>query len=65
MNEGEIKFFNEEQGYGFILDSNSTQEFFVHKSGLIDHVEKGDLVVFEVAEGNKGFQAVQVKKVEG
>ena len=61
MYEGSIKFFNEAKGFGFIKDANSAQEFFVHVSGLIDEVKEEDKVTFELAEGPKGFSAVQVK----
>ena len=62
MFEGKIKVYNEERGFGFIKDANSAQEFFVHVSGLIDQITENDEVVFELAEGPKGFSAVQVKK---
>lgn len=61
MYEGSVKFFNEDKGYGFIKDANSAQEFFVHVSGLIDEIKENDEVTFELAEGQKGFTAVQVK----
>ena len=61
MYKGRVKFFYQDKGYGFIKDANSTQEFFVHVSGLIDEVKEDDEVTFELAEGPKGFSAVQVK----
>ena len=61
MYEGKVKFFNESKGYGFIMDMNSAQEFFVHVSGLIDEIKENDHVIFELAEGPKGFTAVAVK----
>jgi cold shock protein len=61
MYEGKVKFFNNEKGYGFIEDTNSAQEFFVHVSGLLDQVKAGDPVVFDLAEGPKGFSAVEVR----
>ena len=61
MYEGSIKFFNEAKGYGFIKDANSSQEFFVHISGLLDEVKESDEVTFDLAEGPKGFTAVEVK----
>lgn len=62
MYQGKIKFFNEDKGYGFISDANSSQEFFVHISNLVDQVEKDDEVIFDLAEGPKGFNAIEVKK---
>ena len=63
MYKGKVKFFNEEKGFGFIMDAGSPQEFFVHVSGLIDEVKEDDEVTFDLAEGPKGFSAVQVKVI--
>ena len=60
---GTVKFFNESKGYGFITDSDSGQDYFVHISGLIDEVRQGDSVEFELKEGKKGMNAVDVKVV--
>lgn len=57
-----MKFFNDTKGYGFIIDSNSNQEYFVHVSGLIDEVRENDSVTFELQEGRKGLNAVNVKR---
>ena len=62
MNSGTVKFFNESKGYGFIVEDNSKQEYFVHSSGLIDPVREGDKVEFELQEGRKGLNAVNVKR---
>jgi CspA family cold shock protein len=61
MNKGIVKFFNETKGFGFIKDLESDKEYFVHVSGLIDKVDKDDEVTFELAEGRKGLNAVDVK----
>lgn len=63
MQTGTVKFFNEAKGYGFIKDDESNQEFFVHVSGLTENVQKDDKVSFEVVEGKKGLNAVNVKKI--
>ena len=60
---GTVKFFNDSKGYGFITDSDSGQDYFVHISGLIDEVRQGDSVEFELKEGKKGMNAVDVKVV--
>ena len=62
MNKGKVKFFNETKGFGFITDDDSASEHFVHVSGLIDEVKEGDSVEFELKEGRKGLNAVDVKK---
>jgi CspA family cold shock protein len=62
MNKGTVKFFNETKGFGFIKDGETEKEYFVHASGLIDQVKEDDEVTFELAEGRKGLNAVNVKK---
>ncbi|PIB36094.1 cold-shock protein [Reichenbachiella sp. 5M10] len=63
MNNGTVKFFNESKGYGFVIDSETKKEYFVHISGLVDDVKEGDEVEFELKEGKKGLNAVNVKTV--
>lgn len=62
MNKGKVKFFNDTKGFGFIVDEESKKEYFVHVSGLIDEVREDDDVEFELSEGRKGLNAVNVKK---
>ncbi len=61
MKEGKVKFFNESKGYGFIKDTATEQEYFVHVTGLIDKIKEDDDVLFELREGQKGMNAVDVK----
>ena len=61
MRNGIVKFFNDSKGYGFIKDSDEEKEYFVHVSGLIDEVKENDEVTFELQEGRKGLNAVNVK----
>ncbi len=63
MSTGTIKFFNASKGYGFIKDDQSNQEIFVHVSGLVDEVQENDKVSFEVKDGKKGLNAVNVKRI--
>jgi cold shock protein len=63
MKQGTVKFFNESKGFGFITDTESNEEFFVHISGLIDEVREGDTVEFDLKEGRKGMNAVEVKVI--
>ena len=59
-NQGTVKFFNSEKGFGFIKHDNSDQETFVHVSGLINEIKEGDKVEFEMQSGKKGMNAVNV-----
>lgn len=61
MSKGTVKFFNDSKGYGFITEDGSNEEHFVHVSGLIDEVREGDTVEFELQQGKKGLNAVNVK----
>ena len=61
MNKGTVKFFNETKGFGFITDEDSNNEYFVHITGLIDKINEGDYVEFELKEGKKGLNAINVK----
>jgi len=61
MKEGTVKFFNETKGFGFIKDSESDNEYFVHVSGLIDKIKNDEKVTFELKEGKKGLNAVNVR----
>ena len=63
MKNGTVKFFNDSKGYGFITEEGSGSEYFVHISGLIDEVKQGDNVEFELKEGKKGMNAVNVKVI--
>jgi len=60
MQEGTVKFFNEEKGFGFIVPSNGGSEVFVHVSGLTDKIRENDAVRFDVEEGRRGPNAVNV-----
>lgn len=63
MKKGTVKFFNESKGFGFITEENSNTDYFVHITGLIDQVNQGDAVEFELKEGKKGLNAVNVKVI--
>ncbi len=63
MNKGTVKFFNESKGFGFIIEDDSEKEYFVHVSGLVDEIREGDNVEFELTEGKKGLNAVNVKVI--
>ena len=62
MNRGTVKFFNESKGYGFIKDEESNDEYFVHANGLVDEIRQDDEVTFDLEEGRKGVNAVNVRQ---
>ncbi len=62
MNKGTVKFYDDTKGFGFIKDANSPKEYFVHSSGLKDSISENDTVTFDLQEGKKGLNAVNVKR---
>ena len=61
MSKGTVKFFNTEKGFGFIQDEDTNKDVFVHKTGLVDRIKENDVVEFDVEQGQKGPNAVNVK----
>lgn len=64
MQEGRVKFFNAEKGYGFISPNDSSKDVFVHTSGLIHEIMENDEVSFEVEDGKKGPKAFNVERTD-
>ncbi len=63
MSNGTVKFFNNSKGFGFIAPDDGSKDVFVHQSGLIDSINEGDTVSYDLEEGKKGLNAVNVKVV--
>jgi len=61
MKKGTVKFYNSTKGYGFISDIDTGEEIFVHTTGLKTEIHEGDQVTFDVTEGKKGLNAVNVQ----
>ena len=61
MKKGKVKFFNSTKGFGFIKDDDTGKDIFVHVSGLTQDVHEGDVETFDVTEGKKGLNAINVK----
>lgn len=67
MSKGIVKFFNEKKGWGFITDNETQKELFVHFSNIkgdgFKTLQENDEVEYEIQDGKKGPQAVNVVKV--
>lgn len=61
MQQGTVKFFNTTKGFGFITPSTGGEDIFVHVSGLQNEIREHDKVTYEVQNGKKGPQAVNVR----
>lgn len=64
MKEGTVKFYNKSKGFGFIKPSDSSEDVFVHESGLIDDIKENDRVKFDLEQGKKGMNAVRVELID-
>jgi len=68
MEKGTVKWFNNAKGYGFIT-RESGEDLFVHFKSIVGEgyktLKQGDAVQFDVEQGAKGLQAVNVSKVGG
>lgn len=62
MASGKVKFFKQDKGFGFILDHETGKDVFVHVTGTTEKIQDNDEVEFDITEGKKGPQAVNVKK---
>jgi CspA family cold shock protein len=63
MSNGTVKFFNDSKGYGFITPDEGGKDVFVHVNGLNDDIAEGDKVSYDVEEGRKGPNAINVSVV--
>lgn len=59
MKKGTVKFFNAAKGFGFIKEENG-QEIFVHITALKEDIRENDVVIFDVENGKKGLNAINV-----
>jgi CspA family cold shock protein len=64
MQQGTIKFFNTTKGFGFITPADGSQDIFFHISGLADEVREQDRVSYDLQDGKKGPNAVNIKVVQ-
>ena len=62
--QGTVKFFNDTKGFGFIKPSDSSEDIFVHSTGLIDEIREDDKVEYDMEKGRKGMNAVNVRVID-
>jgi cold shock CspA family protein len=61
--KGKVSFFDSSKGFGFIIENDSQEKYFVHVSGVLEEIKENDKVSFELERGLKGMNAVRVKKI--
>lgn len=64
IRKGTLTFFNDSKGYGFIKDSETKESIFVHINNILEEINEGNIVSFEIERGPKGLVAVNVKLVK-
>lgn len=64
IRKGKVDFYNSSKGFGFIKELETQEKYFVHVHSLLDDIEEGDMVTFELEKGLKGMNAVRVAKVK-
>ncbi|MGQ8338315.1 cold-shock protein [Sunxiuqinia sp. A32] len=63
IRNGKVDFFDHSKGFGFIIDHQTNERYFVHVNGLTEEVQERDKVSFELEQGLRGLNAVRVKKI--
>jgi cold shock CspA family protein len=63
VRSGVVDFFNESKGFGFINDDRTRERIFMHVSRFLEPIAEGDRVTFDVERGDRGFNAVNIKKL--
>lgn len=63
-NSGKVKFYSETKGFGFIIDGETDKEYFFHYSNTLDKVVTNDMVTYDLVEGKKGLNAVNVRRIK-
>jgi CspA family cold shock protein len=68
MPTGQVKWFNNAKGYGFILGEDSSEDYFAHFSSIqmdgYKTLKAGQAVSFEILEGPKGSHAINIQALE-
>ncbi|PCJ26993.1 MAG: cold-shock protein [Flavobacteriales bacterium] len=62
MSNGTVKFYNSLKGFGFIEQEEGGKDVYVNETALVDQIKDGDKVSFDIEEGEKGLNAVNVKQ---
>jgi len=61
MNNGTVKFFNNNKGFGFITPDSGEKDVFVHANNLVDDINEGDKVSYDLESTDKGPSAINIR----
>jgi len=61
--QGVVKFFREDRGYGFVTEKETNKDYFVHVTDIQDKIYENDEVSFELVDGKKGLNCVNVEVI--
>jgi len=64
MELGTVKFYDEEKKFGFITNNETNIDIFVHVSGITEKIAKADNVSYDIVDGTKGKNAINVRKLK-
>lgn len=63
MRTGTVKFFNNKNKFGFIIDDETKKEYYVHVKELTEEVKESDRVEFDLKPAKRGEECTQVRKI--
>jgi len=64
LKRGTVKFYIDEKLYGYLVDEESGEEIYIPVAGLIDEIRKNDKVSYRLSNGQKGQEAIDVRRLK-
>jgi len=64
IRRGKVKFYIDEKLFGFLIDEETKEEIYIPVAGLIDEIKKNDIVSYRLSNGEKGKEAIDIRKLK-